>query len=382
MAFTTTTVGNRKTAGGHMSVIESLKGTLQRGKSNPMSTAKIKGTASRVNNEMDELEKLVEDRIVRLRASVRDGEAAVAAATQHTEQFIESLKTEIAALESQLDAARTKELASQKMEQTLTAKIGDLQGDLKKKEDALESRGKEVNELKSKIDTLGKQITQLEAAIRQAKAQANEEAKRAQNLAESSMAKIAALEAQLRDREEIARTKESTFKGLERNLTAKIQDLERHVENKGKIIADRDRQINELNSQLATLTNGIKGMSSFFKQAEALVPVEVQEPGTVIPGADERPTNSELKNNEVPSDVADGARETVSPDFFYLLTNELAETVGPFSSVIVREHVTDLGESIEQFPTTRVKELVEILSQEITDENLKIRFRERVIEQI
>jgi chromosome segregation ATPase len=368
-----------------MSVIESLKETLHRSKTNPMSTIKIKGSVSRINHEMDGLEAMVADRIVRLRAAVKEGEAVVAGAAEHAEQVIESLKTEIATLEAQLDAARTQELASQKMNQTHTAKIRDLQGEVKKKEEALESRAKEVNELKSKIDTLGKQIIQLEAAIRQAKAQANEEATRAQNLTESYMAKIAALEAQLRDKEEIVRAKESTFRGLERNLTAKIQDLERHVGNKEKIIADRIRQINDLNSQLGTLTNGIMGMSSFFKQAEALVPVEAQEAGTVISGkplngADERPTNSELENNEVAVDVADAAQEAVSPDFFDFLTKELAETIGPVSSIIVREHVTNLGESIEKFPTTRVKELVEILSQEITDENLKIRFRKRVIE--
>ena len=37
-----------------------------------------------------------------------------------------------------------------------------------------------------------------------------------------------------------------------------------------------------------------------------------------------------------------------------------------------------LGESIEKFPKARVPELVKILSEEITDENMKIGFRKRI----
>jgi chromosome segregation ATPase len=366
------------------SVYESLKGSLQRSKTNSIGYARIKNNASKVKEEMDELEKSVADRIVRLRAAVRDGEAAVDSAAQNTDQVIESLRTEIATLEGQLDTAHDKELASQKMEQTLAAKIRDLQSEVKKKEETLDSRGKEVNELKSKTDMLAKQISQLEAAIQQAKVQAVEEAKRTQNLAESSMAKIAALEAQLKEREEIIRTKESTFKGLERKLAAKTQELESQVRNKETLLVNRDKQIRELNSQVATLTNGIKGMSSFFKQAEALAAVEVQDVGSVqdqpLKGGEEKPNHSQPEDIEVVSNGADAAPQSVPPEFFTSVTNELAEILGPFSSIIVRDHVTALGESVENFPRTRVPELVEIVSEEITDEKLKIRFRKRLAE--
>src|SRR5205823_5735221 len=171
--------------GGHMSTgYESLKGimqkTLQHSKSNPMAIARVKDTAaaaSSLNKEIEELERIVVDKLGRLRGSVKEGETVVASENQHAEQVIESLRTEIAAQEAQLNAAREKELASQRMEQTLTVKIRDLQSDVKKKEEALESRAKEINDLKSKIDVLAKQITQLETAIQQAKAETGSEAK-------------------------------------------------------------------------------------------------------------------------------------------------------------------------------------------------------------
>src|SRR5207247_8780794 len=320
-------------------VYESLKGTLQRSKTNSMAPARVKGSdASSLDNEMEQLEKIVVDRVGRLRAAVKEGETVVASENQHAEQVIESLRTEIAAQEAQLNAAREKELASQRMEQTLTVKIRDLQSDVKKKEEALESRAKEINDLKSKIDVLAKQITQLETAIQQAKAETGSEAKRVQQLAENSSAKIATLEAELRDREEIVRAKESTLKGLEQNLTAKIQDLESQVKNKEKLLADQDRRVNDLNSQLETLTNGIKGMSSFFKQAEALTAVEAQGDGTVVPGQPlkgeiEKPANSQFKSAEVTSNPAGAAQEAASPGFFDTVTTELTEINGPLPSM-------------------------------------------------
>src|SRR5919106_3561089 len=356
-------------------VYDSLKGTLQRSMANSMAVARVKGSdALSPENEMEQLEKIVVDRLARLRAAVKEGEAVVAGESQHAEQVIEGLRTEIAAQEAQLNAARGKELASQKMEQTLTVKIRDLQNDVKKKEEALESRGKEVSDLKSQIDVVGKQITQLELAVQQAKAETGSEATRAQQLVESANAKVATLEAQLRDRETIISAKESTLKDLEQSLTAKIQALESLVKNKEKVLADQDKQIKDLNSQLAALTNGIKGMSSFFKEAEILT----QE----LKKQKEKSATAQFKSAEVTSNAADAAREAVSPGFFDSVTKELAEINGPLASMIIRDQVTALGESIEKFPKKRVTELVKILSEEITDEKVKSAFRKRITEEL
>jgi chromosome segregation ATPase len=356
-------------------VYDSLKGTLQRSMANSMAVARVKGSdASSLDNEMEQLEKIVVDRLGKLRAAVKEGEAVVAGESQHAEQVIESLRTEIAAQEAQLNAARDKELASQKMEQTLTVKIRDLQNDVKKKEEALESRGKEVSDLKSQIDVVGKQITQLELAVQQAKAETGSEAKRAQQLVESANAKVATLEAQLRDRETIISAKESTLKDLEQSLTAKIEALESVVKNKEKVLADQDKQIKDLDSQLAALTNGIKGMSSFFKEAEILT----QE----LKKQKEKSATAQFKSAEVTSNAADAAREAVSPGFFDSVTKELAEINGPLASMIIRDQVTALGESIEKFPKKRVTELAKILSEEITDEKVKSAFRKRITEEL
>jgi hypothetical protein len=51
--------------------------------------------------------------------------------------------------------------------------------------------------------------------------------------------------------------------------------------------------------------------------------------------------------------------------------------MGSIASLIVRSHVRALGESMEEFPQTRLTELLDSLSGQITDEKLKAEFRKR-----
>ena len=369
-------------------VYESLKvvvqDTLQRSKAaSPL--ARVKGSnALTLNDEMEELERLVAERIGRLKASVKEGEAVVAGEAQHAEQVIEGLKKNIATVEAKLreaeDTIRRKDFASQKMEESLTGKIQDLQNDLKKQEEVLEGRGNEINDVKSKIEGQLKQIGQLESALQKARGEAASQAKRIDQLSESSRVKIAALESQLRDTEEIVRQKESAIKGLEQNLTAKTQEFESQVRKQEALLVSRDTEIADLKSQLKLLSRGIKEMSSFFKQAEILTAVEGQAVGPVA----EEPTNGgeektpSTESQTTPSNVPDNARELVSPDLFQRMTGELTKVMGPMASMIVRDHVVALGESMERFPKTRLTELVKGLSEEIGDEKLRVGFRERV----
>src|SRR5919198_3956010 len=81
--------------GGNMSTgYESLKGimqkTLQHSKPNS-AIARLKDSdASNLNKEIEELERIVVDKLGKLRGSVKDGEAVVASENQHAEQVIAS----------------------------------------------------------------------------------------------------------------------------------------------------------------------------------------------------------------------------------------------------------------------------------------------------
>ena len=72
-------------------VYDSLKGVVQRNKSNPVALVRVRGnSALTVNDEMEELERIVLDRIARLKVAVNEGEAVVAGEVQHAEQLIDT----------------------------------------------------------------------------------------------------------------------------------------------------------------------------------------------------------------------------------------------------------------------------------------------------
>ena len=75
---------------------------------------------------------------------------------------------------------------------------------VKQKEEALEGRDSEVNDLKSKRDGLAEQVTQLELAIQQAKGEAASQAQHAEQVIEGLKATITGLEAKLKETEDTA----------------------------------------------------------------------------------------------------------------------------------------------------------------------------------
>src|SRR5262245_22366363 len=141
--------------GGHVgkvyqSVRGVVQGTLHRRKPDIMVSIRAKDDDGHLNDAMQELEKIFVDRIGGLKAAFSDNQAVVASKAQHAEQVIEDLKAKIATLEAKLreteDALHRKDVANQKMEESLSTEIHDLQSVVKQKEEALKSRDSEVND--------------------------------------------------------------------------------------------------------------------------------------------------------------------------------------------------------------------------------------------
>jgi chromosome segregation ATPase len=368
-----------------------MQDTLQRGKTNSGQLDRAENTnALSSNDEMERLERLVTDSIGKLKAAVKAGEAMVVEEARQAEQLAGSLKAQIAELKTKLketeQSIERKDFSRQKMEETLTAKIKDLENDIKKRDETLATRGNELNDFKSKIGDNVKQISELELANRKLKEEAVSQAKRAENLTESSGVKITALESQLRETEEMARHKESTIKELEQKLATKVKEFESMLETKQELLTRRDSDINDLKLQLKRLTKGINDMSLFFRQAEALTGVEEQDVSAAA--QNECMDKVEDKLAAVQSDIAsvtstisDSARETVSPEIFQRIISELAQVtniISPLASLIVHQQAKALGETVEKFPRTRLPELLEALAREISDENRQMDFRQRL----
>ena len=230
---------------------------------------------------------------------------------------------------------------------------------MKKKEEALETRDSEINDLKSKIDVLTEQVAHLELVIQQAKVEAASEVQDAEQVIKSLKVEIATLHDQLRQSEQIVVGKESSIKGLDQN---------------------RNNQAIHLNADLEPPVNGMKD-----SKAEALLGIQAQAIDTVVAGeklkpGEEKPTDFHFQAAGGTSILTEAARDTVSQEAFDRMIahfSELANVIESIASLIVRDHVRVLGESIEQFPQARLTELLEALSKEISDDKLKTDFCQR-----
>jgi hypothetical protein len=72
----------------------------------------------------------------------------------------------------------------------------------------------------------------------------------------------------------------------------------------------------------------------------------------------------------------------ISPAFFAQIARSLADAMGPMASLVLKERIAGLGESVEEFPIVRLPELVAAIKQEILSEALRLRFEKEVAEQI
>jgi chromosome segregation ATPase len=377
-------------------VYESLKikvqGTMRRGKT--QSGPQPEGSTDPANSEdqFDNLERVLADVGGRLKAAVREREAVLVHRAVQAEQVVEGLRVEVGTLQAKLkeleETVRKKDLAQKKIEEDLHGVIRDLQNDAKTKQEVLVSRAKEVNELKSKVDGQVKQLIELDAALNNAKMEAARQAKRANDASLNSQSTISAIESQLRDVQQRVREKESMIKGLEQNLAAKIQEFESELRRKQELLSAKDARIDNLETQLQFLTKGLGEMSAFFRRAETLVSRGEQSVSQAAPthavsgnGEKEKPVAARPSVQDATPAGRDSRKGIVSADVIDSITAELADVAGvmkPFALIIVRNHMAALGESMENFPRMRLPELLESLAKEISDENMKIHFRQRL----
>jgi chromosome segregation ATPase len=365
-----------------------LHDSLQRSKT---SLARTKGgTAIGLSGELDELERIITDRMGRLKAAVNEGEAESVAEAQQTEQLVEDLKRSVAVLEAKLaemhETVQRKDSSHQQLEENFTAKIQDLQNVLNERYEALVSRDRVISDLKSELDDRMKQVEELKIALEKAKEEAAEHAKHAAHLAQTVRISNAALESRLAEQEELGRQKGATISDLEQRLNTQFQDFENLVKDKEELLASRNAVINDLKSQLNLMTQAIGQKSSFLRQAEASVSIERRETGVAAPSEsvdnkDENTVSTPSSSVTVPIVVPSAGREIASGEVFQRIAHEFSEAsdvMVVIASLIIGQHVAALGESMASFPQRRLPELLERVATEIADEARQIDFRQRL----
>jgi hypothetical protein len=234
---------------------------------------------------------------------------------------------------------------------------------VKQKEEALESRDFEINDLKSKTEVLTKQVLHLESAVEQAKGAAASEVYRAEQVIEGLKAEIAMFHDRVRQKEQIVGPAGSVIKDVDRK---------------------QDKSVVELNAELET-SNGMKELHPFSGRAETGPGFQANHFGTAVSGkqvktGEEKAAASGFQPAAVTPIVTDAVPETVSGDVFDRMIAEFSErtnVIKSIASLIMRHHVRALGQSMEEFPRTRLPDLLKSLSEEISDDKMKASFLQR-----
>jgi chromosome segregation ATPase len=321
-------------------VREVVQGTLNR-TPGPTVSSQATGSEDSLSEALEDLDKLFAAGIRRLKTAVSDNRAVALTKTKHAEQVIEGFKANISGLEARVkeaeDTLHNQNVVGQKMEESLRTEIDNLQRALKEKEESLQSRMSEVNDLRSKIDVLAEQVSQAELAVSKARGEAATKVQEAEQVIEGLQANIIVLEATLK-----AKLCQGEQNGVD-STDSSINVLDQ----------DRNEPATDLDGHSQLQRNGrTASMAQAFANLQAQAVARITEAG----------------------------RETVTPEAFVRIVTEFskfANVIENIASLIVRDHVRTLGESMEQFPQKRLPELLESLSNEISHNKLKADFRDR-----
>jgi hypothetical protein len=99
--------------------------------------------------------------------------------------------------------------------------------------------------------------------------------------------------------------------------------------------------------------------------------------------AERSPKNTDNPKVEIDSDRrAEPVAAAVPEELFQAMISALTEATGPMAAVILRDHLAVMGESKGAFPMRRLDQLLDQISSEIANENLKERFQRRMCEEI
>jgi DNA repair exonuclease SbcCD ATPase subunit len=420
-------------------VREVVQGTLSRTTPDATISHRSMANEDSLSDAVEELDKLFVDGIRRLKSAVSDNRTVALGKIKHAEQVIDDLKTNIIGLEARVreteDTLHNQNVAGQKMEDSLKMQIDDLERVLKEKEEALQSRIYEVNDLTSKIDAMADQVTHLVLVSEQARREAANKVQEAERIIEDLKANVTGLETRVKEAEDTVERKDAALQNLGNNLTAEIRDLQSVVTKKDQALESREAEVNDLRSKLEVMAEQVSQSELAVGKVKGVAASKIQEAEQVIEGlksniivleakvkaklsqaeqndvdstdasikkldqdrnesAIDLDAHSQLQRNETTANMAqafatlqarataritDVARETVPPEAFVRIVAEFsrfANVIENVASLIIRDHVRTLGESMEEFPQKRLSELIESLSNEISHNKLKADFRE------
>ena len=209
----------------------------------------------------------LEERITQLESL--HAEVQTAAATE-VDRVRREFQSEQVALQTSLkeneQALQERHAAIAELEANLNGQIQDLRNRLIEKQELLERRDHEFQNLGSETALLRERIAQLESAAYQAEQSAAAEAGR---IRAELQAKLATLEAQLKEKDHQLAQSQSLVRESEGQLQIQLHDLQIQIAEKQLLLETRNVEISSLQDQLQTASEQQAQLESASQQAAA-----------------------------------------------------------------------------------------------------------------
>jgi type II secretory pathway predicted ATPase ExeA len=88
------------------------------------------------------------------------------------------------------------------------------------------------------------------------------------------------------------------------------------------------------------------------------------------------------RSNQLAAAVSAPKDRTVASQFFDFMARAATEGLGPMAKLIIDDQITDLGESRDSFPQSKLSELIERVSREIFNGTMRARFLDKMAQAI
>src|SRR6266540_1396601 len=181
------------------------------------------------------------------------------AAKEHTEALLQK------ELQEEKQQREAKELTSRELEERYGKQVQSLKGQLGEKDAFLASRNEEIKSLKTQVDSLAEQLSKLGSAKERA---------------------ASLLQQKLRKEKEVLQASDSAIKEIEDSFKARIQSLEDQLHAKQELVGSRDREVDALTSEMASLNQRMAELGAAKEHTERLFQEAVRERADLLQSKD------------------------------------------------------------------------------------------------
>ncbi len=168
-------------------------------------------------------------------------------------------------LQEEKQQREAKELTSRELEERYGKQVQSLKGQLGEKDAFLASRNEEIKSLKTQVDSLAEQLSKLGSAKERA---------------------ASLLQQKLRKEKEVLQASDSAIKEIEDSFKARIQSLEDQLHAKQELVGSRDREVDALTSEMASLNQRMAELGAAKEHTERLFQEAVRERADLLQSKD------------------------------------------------------------------------------------------------